>query len=61
MDPKKTLETLMPFLGYRNLMELKTLKATLKETIQHTCKVELQGLPNLIRKINDEKLEKQLK
>jgi hypothetical protein len=38
-------------------MEAKTLKVTLKETKQHTCGVELQGLPNLTRKKNDEKLE----
>jgi len=37
------------------------LKATLKETKQCTCGVELQGLPNLIRKKNDEKPKKQFK
>jgi hypothetical protein len=42
-------------------MEARTLKATLKQIKQHTCKVELQGLPNLIGKKNDEKLERQLK
>jgi hypothetical protein len=40
------------------MMEAKTLKATSRETIQHTCGVELQSLPNLIKKKNDEKLEK---
>jgi hypothetical protein len=40
---------------------MKTLNATLKETKQHTYKTKPQALPNLIRKINDEKLEKQLK
>jgi hypothetical protein len=43
------------------MMEVKNLKATLKEIKQHTCGVELQGLPNPIKKKNDEKLEKQLK
>jgi hypothetical protein len=28
-------------------MEVKTLKATLKETKEHTCKVKPQGLQNL--------------
>ncbi len=42
-------------------MEARTLKATLKETKQHTCGVESQGLPNLIRKKNEEKPERQLK
>ncbi len=42
-------------------MEAKTLKATLKETKQHTCGVEPQGLPNLIKKKNDKKPERQLK
>ncbi len=32
---------------------------TLKETKPHTCKIELQGLPNLIGR-NDEKFMKQL-
>jgi hypothetical protein len=40
---------------------VKTLNATLKETKQHTYKAKPKGLPNLIRKKNDEKLEKQLK
>jgi hypothetical protein len=31
-------------------MEAKTLKATLKETKQHTCEIKLQSLPNLTRK-----------
>jgi hypothetical protein len=31
-------------------MEAKILEATLKETRQHTCKVELQGILNLIQK-----------
>jgi hypothetical protein len=39
-------------------MEAKPLKATPKETKQHICEVELQGLPNLTKKKNDEKLEK---
>jgi hypothetical protein len=43
------------------MMEAKTLKATLKETKQHTCGVEPQGLPNLIKKKNDKKPERQLK
>jgi hypothetical protein len=38
-------------------METKTLKATPKETKHHTCRVELQGLPNLTWKKNDKKLE----
>jgi len=42
-------------------MEARTLEATLKETKQHICRVELQGLPNLTQKNNDERLEKQLK
>jgi hypothetical protein len=42
-------------------MEAKTLKATSKKTKQHTCGAELQGLPNLIRKKNDEKSKRQLK
>jgi len=42
-------------------MEMKTLKATPKETKHHIWNVELQGLPNLIWKKNDEKLEIQLK
>jgi hypothetical protein len=42
-------------------MEVKTMKATLKETKQHTCGVESYGIPNLIKKINDEKFEIQLK
>jgi hypothetical protein len=37
-------------------MEAKTLKATLKETKQHTCGIEPQGLANLIRKKNDKNL-----
>jgi hypothetical protein len=42
-------------------MKIKNLKATLKEIKQHTCETEPQGLPNLIKKKNNEKLEKQLK
>jgi hypothetical protein len=42
-------------------MEVKTLKATLKETKKRTCKTKPQGLPNLIRKKNDWKLKRQLK
>ncbi len=41
-------------------MEVKTLKVTPKYIKQHTCRVELQGLPNITKKINDEKFEKQL-
>jgi hypothetical protein len=36
-------------------MEEKSLKATLKDTRQHTCEVKLQGLPNLMRKKNEKK------
>jgi hypothetical protein len=54
-DPKGMPKTLMPQLGYKNQMEEKTLKATLKETKQHTCKTKPQGLPNLTKKGNDEK------
>ncbi len=32
-----------------------------KETKQHTCEVELQGLPNLTKKKNDEKPKRHLK
>jgi hypothetical protein len=39
-------------------MEERTLKATPKETKQHTCGAKPQGLPNLIRKKN---VKKQLK
>jgi hypothetical protein len=42
-------------------MEEITLKETLKATKQHICKVEPQGLPNLIGKENDGKPKKQLK
>jgi hypothetical protein len=42
-------------------MEERTLKVTLKDTKQHICGVEPQGLPNLTRKENDEKPKKQLK
>jgi hypothetical protein len=42
-------------------MEEKTLKVTLKETKHHICGVESQGLPNLIRKENDGKPQRQLK
>jgi hypothetical protein len=42
-------------------MEMKTLKATPKETKQHTYGSELQGLRNLTGKKNDEKLKTQLK
>jgi hypothetical protein len=42
-------------------MEVRTLKATPKETRQHTCNVKPQGLPNLTGKKNDGKLKKQLK
>jgi len=42
-------------------MEAKTLKATPKETKQHTYGAELQGLQNLTRKTNDEKPKTQLK
>jgi hypothetical protein len=38
-------------------MEVKTLKTTPKETKQHIYGAKPQGLPNLIRKRNDEKLE----
>jgi hypothetical protein len=44
----------VPNRGYRNLMEVKTLMATLKETKLHTCRVELQGLLNQSGKKNDE-------
>lgn len=37
------------------------MKATSKETKQHTCEVESYGVPNLTKKRNDEKLEIQLK
>jgi hypothetical protein len=60
-DPKGTPKILMPLEAYKNLMEAKTLKATLKETKQHTCGTEPHGLPNLIRKKNDEIPNKQLK
>jgi hypothetical protein len=40
------------------MMEVITLKATLKKAKQHTYGVEPQGLPNLTRKGNDEKLER---
>jgi hypothetical protein len=39
----------------------KPLNVTPKETKQHTCGVEPQGLPNLTKKKNDEKLEKNMK
>jgi hypothetical protein len=39
-------------------MEVRTLKATSKETKQHICKVKLQGLANLNGKKNDEKFER---
>jgi len=41
-------------------MEVKTLKPTLKETNQHTCKAKSQGPPNLTKKRIDEKLDIQL-
>ncbi len=41
-------------------MEMKTPKVTLKETKQHTCGAKSQGLPNLTKKRNDEKLDIQL-
>jgi len=43
-----------PNRGYKNLMDVKTLMATLKETKLHICRVELQGLLNLNGKKNDE-------
>jgi hypothetical protein len=49
----------MPQKGYS--MEAKTLKATLKETKQHTCKTKLQSLPNLTRRKNEKKSKIQLK
>jgi hypothetical protein len=42
-------------------MEAKTLKTTPKETKQHIYKAKPQGLPNIIKKRNDEKLKIQLK
>jgi hypothetical protein len=60
-DPKRTPKTLIPLAGNRYLMEAKTLKAISKETKQHICRVGLQGLPNLTRKKNGEKFERQLK
>ncbi len=60
-NPKKTPKTLMPLVGYKNLMEEKTLKVTLKETKHHNCEVETQGLSNLIGKENDGKPKRQLK
>jgi hypothetical protein len=42
-------------------MLIRTLKATLKEAKQHTYRVKPQGLPNLTKKKNDEKLKRQLK
>jgi hypothetical protein len=38
-----------------------TLKATSKETKQHTSSIQLQGLLNLTKKKNDEKPDIQLK
>jgi hypothetical protein len=37
-------------------MEVRTLKATLKETKQHNCGVEPQNLTSLIGKKNEEKI-----
>jgi hypothetical protein len=39
-------------------MEVRTLKATSKETKQHICKAKPKGLPNQNGKKNDEKLER---
>jgi hypothetical protein len=36
-------------------MEVRTLKATLKETKQHICRAKPQGTPYLNGKKNDEK------
>jgi hypothetical protein len=51
----------MPLVRDRYLMEARTLKATSKETKQHSYRVRLPGLPNLTGKKNDEKLKRQLK
>ncbi len=45
---------------YENLMEMKTLKPTPRETKQHTCEAKSQSLPNLTKKRIDEKLDIQL-
>jgi hypothetical protein len=59
--PKEHPKPKCPQYEFKNLMEVQTLKTTLKETKQHICTVELQGLPSLIGKKNDEKLDKLLK
>jgi hypothetical protein len=52
-DPNETPKTVIPQKYYKNQIEVKTLKATLKKSKQHTCEAKLQGLPNLIRKKNE--------
>jgi hypothetical protein len=59
-DPKTTPKTLMPSIEVQKLDGSENLK-TLKEIKQHTYKVKPQGLPNLTKKKNDEKFERQLK
>ncbi len=50
----------MPSIEVQKLDGSENLK-TLKEIKQHTYKVKPQGLPNLTKKKNDEKFERQLK
>jgi hypothetical protein len=53
-DPKGTPKTLMSLTRIQIFDGGNNLKATSKEIKQHTCGVELQSLPNIISKKNDE-------
>ncbi len=61
-DPKGAPKTLMPLIGvYKFDGGQNPWRQPQKKTKQQTCGVELQGLPNLTKKKNDEKLEKKMK
>jgi hypothetical protein len=53
VDSKKTPKTLMPLKRVHKPNGGEDLERNFKETKQHICRVEPQGLLNLIRKKND--------